>query len=154
MPVFISHRSADDDKAQSIGWKLKRRGILCYLDHFDPSLRPARHITALLVDRIRACTHLMALITNATRNSWWVPFEVGVAREAPRRISSYDYGTARLPEFLTEWPVLSSDADLDAFATAYHRDVAGKPFGERRAAQDIRTPGQFHAVLKAALGQH
>ncbi len=155
MPVFISHRTQDDDKAKTIAWYLKQRDVPCYLDDFDPRLKSTRHITALLVDAIRRCTHLMALITNATRDSWWVPFEVGVAREAPRRITSYDSSTETLPEYLAEWPVLTTQQHLEKFATAYHRDKAAKPLREKYAAayRTIVTPDDFHRELKASLGQ-
>ena len=153
MPVFISHRTADDNKAQLIAVRLKERGILCYLDHFDPTLKSSHQITALLVERIRACTHLMALVTDATRNSWWVPFEVGVAREAPRRITSYDNSSQSLPEFLKEWPILRTQSDLDKFADAYHLDKAGQPERYAKTYRSITTPDQFHRELKAELSQ-
>ena len=114
MPVFISHRTADDAKAQALALRLKtKHNILSYLDHFDPAASTTKKITDLLVDRINTCTHLMALITNQTVGSWWVPFEIGVARQGDRRITSFDNSTVALPEYLTEWPVLKSDADLD-----------------------------------------
>ncbi len=153
MPVFISHRTADDSKAQLIAIRLKEKGIVCYLDHFDPTLKPARQITALLVDRIKACTHLMALVTDNTRDSWWVPFEIGVAREAPRRITSYDSSTKTLPEYLTEWPVMTTSSDLDKFAEAYHRDRVTSKGKLATAYRAIATPEEFHSELKSALGQ-
>lgn len=155
MPVFISHRTQDNDKAKAIAVRLYQHNIVCYLDDFDPRLRSGRQITALLIDAIHKCTHLMALVTNATRDSWWVPFEIGVARETPRRIATYDVSTEALPEYLTEWPVLKSDRDLDLFATAYHRDKAGKPSREKYAMahRSIATPDDFHRELKASLGQ-
>lgn len=33
-------------------------------------------------------------------------FEIGVARQGDRRITSFDDSTVELPEFLTEWPVM------------------------------------------------
>ena len=155
MPVFISHRTQDDAKAQAIALRLKQRNVPSYLDDFDPRLKTTRHITALLIDAIHRCTHLMALVTNATRDSWWVPFEVGVAREAPRRITTYNSSTESLPEYLTEWPILVSDADLDKFALAYHQDKAAEPIVAKyaKAYRNIATPDQFHRELKVSLGQ-
>ncbi len=155
MPVFISHRTQDDDKAQAIALRLRQHSITCYLDDFDPRLKSTQHITSLLVDAIRRCTHLMALVTDATRESWWVPFEVGVAREAPRRIATYDSSTSTLPEYLTEWPILTQPAHLDKFAEAYHRDKSAQPLQLKYAMayRNITTPDDFHRELKASLGQ-
>jgi hypothetical protein len=155
MPVFISHRTQDNDKAKAIAARLYQHNIVCYLDDFDPRLKSTPHITSLLVDAIRRCTHLMALVTDATRESWWVPFEVGVAREAPRRITTYDASASALPEYLTEWPVLTRPEQLDQFAAAYHRDKAAKPLHEKTAMayRSILTPDDFHRELKASLGQ-
>ena len=154
MPVFISHRTADDAKAQALAQRLMtRHNIKCYLDHFDPQARTTREITDLIVGRINICTHLLALITNATVGSWWVPFEIGVARQGDRRITSFDASSVALPEFLTEWPVMTTDAHLDLFAEAYHRDRAAKPLKEKyaSAARSISSADDFHARLKNAV---
>lgn len=155
MPVFISHRTQDDAKATVIALRLERLGVPTYQDHFDPTLDRTHRITAKLVAAIRRCTHLMALVTEATRESWWVPFEVGVAREAPRRISTYQASVSSLPEYLCEWPILRSEADLSVFALTYHRDEAAEPIGGKLAAihRTIQTPDDFHRELKASLGQ-
>lgn len=77
MPVFISHRTADDAKAQALARRLlTRHNIRCYLDHFDPEARSTSEITSLIVGRINLCTHLMALVTDATVGSWWVPLKL------------------------------------------------------------------------------
>lgn len=154
MPVFISHRTADDAKAQALARRLlTRHNIRCYLDHFDPEARSTSEITSLIVGRINLCTHLMALVTDDTVGSWWVPFEIGVARQADRRITSFDDSSVQLPEFLTEWPVMLKDADLDLFAEAYHRDRSSKPLMEKyaTASRSIGTADQFHANLKSAI---
>jgi len=154
MPVFISHRTADDAKAHSLAQRLHtKHSIRCYLDHFDPETKTTREITSLIVGRINVCTHLMALVTNATVGSWWVPFEIGVARQGDRRITSFDNSTVELPEFLTEWPVMTTDAHLDLFAEAYHRDRAAKPIMEKYASayRSIGTPDEFHSSLKSAI---
>ncbi len=95
----------------------------------------------------------MALVTNATVGSWWVPFEIGVARQGDRRITSYDASTVELPEFLTEWPVMTSEMHLDLFAEAYHRDKTAKPMIEKYASysRSINTADDFHARLKNAV---
>lgn len=154
MPVFISHRTVDDAKAQALAQRLQtKHNIRCYLDHFDPEAKTTREITDLIVSRINICTHLMALVTNSTVGSWWVPFEIGVARQGERRITTFDSSTVELPEYLAEWPVMVTDADLELFAEAYHRDRAAKPLLEKYASvsRSIGTSDEFHAALKRAI---
>lgn len=154
MPVFISHRTADDAKAQALANRLYiTHNIKCYLDHFDPQAKTTREITDLIVGRINICTHLMALVTNSTVESWWVPFEIGVARQGERRITSFDASTIALPAFLTEWPVMTTEAHLDLFAEAYHRDSTAKPIMEKYTSysRSIVTADDFHTRLKNAV---
>jgi hypothetical protein len=146
--------------ARGVYAQLDRRGISCYLDDLDRAAGAARGtpaITGLILERLERCTHLLAVVTNNTLRSWWVPFEVGVARRAPRVISTYtNLGLSPLPEFLREWPVLTGPSAVDEFAQMYRsqpmhltRDL--REGVEFRAATDAVT--SFHAVLKRRLGQ-
>jgi TIR domain len=162
MPVFISHRTADDVIARSVRDRLTNvHGITCYLDDLDKEAGPANQnhrVTALIVNRLNACTNLLALVTQNTRGSWWVPFEVGVARQAPRIITSYtNLAQAELPQFLTEWPVLRGDTAIDTFAS-YYKQQAGivkRTLVEKsgQPSDGIAGVNAFHKQLKAALGQ-
>jgi hypothetical protein len=150
LPVFISHRTADDVRATYISTYLAARGVSCYLDHFDDSAS-TKNITDKVLANINKCTHLLALMTDQTHGSWWVPFEIGVGRQADRRITSYNNMTrSALPEYLQEWPVLRSDADLDKFVLAYRAD---RLILEKRSSypEPMRTADTFHADLKAKL---
>ena len=154
MPVFISHRTADDSKAKALASHLyDRHSIKCYVDDFDPEAATTRRITDLILERLGQCTHLMALVTNATVGSWWVPFEIGAARQSDRRITTFDASSVSLPEYLKEWPVLTQDVHLDIFADAYHKDRAGRPILEKYAQyqRSIASASEFHTVLKSAL---
>lgn len=160
MPVFISHSTPDDALARTVYGQLDRRGITCYLDDLDRAAGAARGtpaITSLILQRLESCTHLLAVVTNNTVRSWWVPFEIGVARRSPRVISTYaNLGVSPLPEFLREWPVLTGPSAVDEFAELYRsqplhlrRDL--REGVEFRAAADTVT--SFHAALKRRLGQ-
>jgi hypothetical protein len=158
MPVFISHRTADDMLARRVHDRLKNvHGIECYIDDLDRETNE-RNVTALIVRRVKQCTNLLALVTPNTKGSWWVPFEVGTAREAPRIITSFTNLEHRdLPEYLTEWPVLRGESAVDTFAQYYKRGapVVKKALLEHRAvaSEGIAGIGEFHRGLKAALGQ-
>jgi hypothetical protein len=162
MPVFISHRTADDPIARRVRDRLTNvHGIICYLDDLDKEAGPANQenrVTALIVNRLNACTNLLALVTQITRGSWWVPFEVGVARQAPRFITSYTSLThTELPPFLTEWPVLRGETAIDTFAR-YYKQQSGtvrRTLAEKsaHASEGVADVDAFHRQLKVALGQ-
>jgi len=158
MPVFISHRTADDALAKRVHDRLKsHHSIECYIDDLDQQ-RVTSNITDLIVRRIEQSTNLLALVTPNTKGSWWVPFEIGVAREAPRIITSFtNLSAADLPQYLTEWPVLRGDNAIDTFAEYYKRGTqrVRTALLEKRSsvADGTLAIKEFHQRLKAALGQ-
>ena len=108
---------------------------------------------ALLMRRVKSCTHLMAVVSDFTTKSWWVPFEIGVASELELRIASYRLSAVALPDFLKKWPILSSQADLDTFIQYYRIDSL-VPNAERlNKSASITSAGQFQQRVKTALRQ-
>lgn len=161
MPVFISHRTADDSTARAIYYRLaEHHGIRCYIDDVDAHLQRSneKELTHRLVQKINECTNLLAIMTRNTTGSWWVPFEVGVARQAPRAITSYaTVPDSGLPEYLLEWPRLRGNDAIDTFARLYKAQqrtfnevVLRKAYGEER---QFSTVDSFERQLKASLGQ-
>lgn len=158
MPVFISHTTADDGIAKQVYDRLtKWHGITCYIDDLD-RMGATTNVTGLVVRRLKDCTNLLALVTQNTKFSWWVPFEVGVAREAPRVITSFtNLDQHALPEYLKEWPVLRGETAIDTFAQYYKKQA---PILKRSLVEKLATASDgitgvndFHRQLKAALGQ-
>lgn len=133
MPVFIAHSSADDNLANQVYNRLQNRhSIDCYIDDIDSELSNRRGnpaLTQYLVDKLGDCDTLLAIVTANTKNSWWVPFEIGTAREMPRVIASFTnlpdqslfFNDQKLPEYLLEWPRMRSESDLDVFAVKYKK---------------------------------
>ena len=60
----------------------------------------------------------MVIATVDAKESWWVGFEIGAAREAGKLLSSrIDRDkTVRLPSYLEIWPVITSDNLLREWA--------------------------------------
>lgn len=161
MPVFISHRSADNALAQQVATRLTQtHGIKCYLDDIDQRLKSAtqQELTRILVDMVNKCTNLLAVITANTEGSWWVPFEIGVAKQAPRVICSItNQSDTSLPGYLMEWPRLRGEKAIDEFAKLYtlQKKFLTENVLEKRVAASLQisTVDSFHRSLKAALGQ-
>jgi hypothetical protein len=109
---------------------------------------------------------LLAVVTENTKGSWWVPFEIGTAREMPRVISSFTPLPDRssyswqetLPEYLLEWPRLRSDSDIDVFAREYKRQsllleksIGLENFSQRSAS--VNNARNFESTVMKSLGQ-
>lgn len=162
MPVFISHRTTDDKIAQAVANRLKyTHGISVWIDDFDKEAQSykggERNITNLILKRLGDCTNLLAIVTANTTGSWWVPFEVGVARQAPRVITTFTNLVSGLPEYLTEWPVLRGEEAIDQFANLYKKQqqilndsIIRK---SETASNQFDRVDAFHRTLKANLGQ-
>jgi hypothetical protein len=162
MPVFLSHSTPDDSLARSAYNRLTTlHGITCYIDDLDRqahAVRGTSAITTLILSRLESCSHLLAVVTPNTAASWWVPFEVGVARRAPRVISTYtNSGVSALPAFLKEWPVLTGPNAVDEYAKLYKSQQV---FLLRELKEATTSPSSateavdsFHRRLKTALGQ-
>lgn len=151
MPVFLSHKYEDKQAALRIAQYLKQNGVLSYVDVLDPQLQTTDDITAKIMERIRQCTHLMAVVSRYTEKSWWVPFEIGVGSESERRITSYQLAYETLPEFLSKWPILKNQRDLDMFVRFYKQDklvALSESFGQTKR---VYSADQFHRELKAVL---
>lgn len=154
MPVFISHKKEDSGKALEIAEYLRLRNVKCYIDVLDPALKSTDDLTALLMQRVKACTHLIAVVSEYTTLSWWVPFEIGVGSELDKRITTYRLSSVNLPNFLTKWPILKTQFDLDKFIELYRLDQTIEFSESRSYAANIRTSGDFHTRLKSMVPKY
>lgn len=170
MPIFISHTTRDDLLAKNVFLRLTRiHNLTCYIDDMDKELgknRGKSSLTPILVERLRKCDTLLAIVTENTKGSWWVPFEIGTAREMPLVISSFTPLPDRLtnnwqetlPEYLLEWPRLRSDSDIDIFAKEYkkhsiflEKNIGLRTFSQESASVDyVRT---FESNVMKSLNQ-
>jgi len=152
MPVFISHKSIDKPEALNIANYLLARGVQSYVDILDPQLQTTDDITSMIVKRVRQCTHLMAITSANTISSWWVPFEIGVATDQDRRISTYTLEATNLPDYLKKWPILKNKSHLDQFIDLYQHDKV-VALNESTMTRTITSADNFHRSLKSRIGQ-
>lgn len=163
MPVFISYRHTDRISAIEIDKRLRNAQIVTYLDVLDEaSINATEEITNIITDRMSQCTHLIAIISDDTSKSWWVPFEIGEATYAQNRIATYQLGISddKLPSYLMKWPKMKNLTHLDDFIKFYKKDVkesvaTESAFGNElyKAVGVTTTADEFHRVLKRSLGQ-
>ena len=154
MPVFISYRHMDRAYAMAINSRLIKANIKTYLDVLDLESQTTDDITGVITRNITECTHLLAVVSEKTALSWWVPFEIGEATISNRRICSFRTGPAELPLYLDKWPKLSTESDLDFFIDAYREEVSNKrsmsleSISESVKGSYKRDADMFHEQLK------
>lgn len=121
--VFISHKGEDIRVAELVGESLQRSGLSGYLDRWDPAVEgDSLELEDYLRSIIRETKTILAIVTENTPLSWWVPFEIGVARETHSQIATFlevdRFSAARveLPSYLKKWPILASTTSLQVWA--------------------------------------
>lgn len=156
--VFLSHHSADSLLARRIERRLREyHNIECYLDVIDPYIGGRGQDLALHIQtEMDKCTQLLAIVSDTTRHSQWVPWEIGVATEKDYPLATFSTGTGLPPEFLRKWPYLQNDNDLDAYAR--RSKSAERSYEEKRrtvtaGVARIRSTSEFFTGLRADLGQ-
>jgi hypothetical protein len=157
MPVFISYRHTDRKFAMTLNDRLVRANIRTYLDVLDTESQHTDDITAVITRNITECTHLLAVVSQETAQSWWVPFEIGEATISNRRICSFKIGHSDLPLYLDKWPTLSGEADINFFIDAYREEaLSSRSMGLESFSESIRSVYRrdadvFHDNLKSRI---
>lgn len=157
MKVFVSHKKEDQYIAGAVAERLSRNGAQVYLDVIDPDAHKAGDD---LADYIRAalstCTDLMAVVSTKTKESWWVPWEIGVASEKEYPLSTFAGENCELPLYLKKWPYLRSLADIDTYVrvSKVARSNITTRYGYKTASQiQPLFVKEFYTTLRAVLGQ-
>lgn len=159
MPVFISYRHMDRAYAISINTRLIQANIKTYLDVLDAESQTTDDITGVITRNISECTHLLAVVSEKTALSWWVPFEIGEATITNRRICSFKTGPTELPLYLDKWPKLSSERDIEFFIVAYRNELTVKrsmSLESVTGSESVRSVNRtnadrFHTDLKSRI---
>jgi len=121
--IFLSHISVDKQSVEGIAdYIMEKADIDVYLDIHDHELQRAVNrgdsveITALIERGITNSTHAMCLISEETIKSWWVPYELGYAKKAGKKISSLKLkGAVELPAFLKIGELIHGTMSLNEY---------------------------------------
>jgi hypothetical protein len=121
--IFLSHISVDKTAVQAIAnYIMNNADIDVYLDIHDDALQRAvdrgdsKEITVLIERGIDSSSHAMCLISEETRRSWWVPYELGYAKKSGKEISSLKLkGSVELPDFLKIGALIHGTKSLNEY---------------------------------------
>lgn len=162
MKIFISHQKADSTLAGKISTYLKaNHQIDSYLDLIDPNASQAGDkLGEYLRNEMGKCTQLMAVVSENTKGSWWVPWEIGIATEKDHPIATFADDDTVLPEYLKKWPYLKTQNDLDVYAKAVKAstNLFENSRKVRAAFESIESTRhsstqEFYRSIRAGLGQ-
>ena len=115
--VFVSHKSDDEDKAVEVAKCIQTYGkqyeLSAWVDVLDPNIHGDgpdldRYIERVLVRSFS----LLAVVSDTTHQSWWVPFEIGVSFELRKYMASYVERPIELPSFLQKHPRVADHDSL------------------------------------------
>jgi hypothetical protein len=113
--VFVSYRHCDRPYALRIAWLANQAGFNFWLDVLDSALtalgssgltgQAAAVATARIIEMgLLNSSHVVAVMTNNTTGSMWVPYEYGRVKEAPltslQASAWLDRGLSYTPEYL------------------------------------------------------
>ena len=113
MKVFISHKQEDYLQALLIKRAFDSLNVEAYLDVLDNSINDGgKALTDHIKTQLNTCTDIVVVMSEATKNSWWVPFEIGMAAQNDMPTASYLTSSVSLPDYLEYWPRLKSVSDV------------------------------------------
>ena len=123
--IFLSHISIDKSSATAIGDYITKQGdIDIYLDLNDEELQRAvtrddpTGVTKFIEQGLSNSTHIMCLVSAATVGSWWVPYELGFAKNAGKHLSTLKLkGEITLPAYLQISEIIPGTKTLNDFLT-------------------------------------
>ena len=154
--VFISHKSSDMNAAEAVAEYLKSNNIDVYLDKMDIDLqkktkkRDAQGIVDSINEALKCSTHILVLVSDQTKESWWVPYEVGYSKKGKKGIASallvgYVDG---FPDYLKIEETIKSPDEFKTYAQKLKRLDA--PYGTlfENAGQNVSNPSELESYIR------
>lgn len=154
MKIFISHKLEDAYIANKIANELKSLNVEFYLDLLDFKItKSGKELTEHIKHNLNDCTDIIVVISDATRYSQWVPFEVGMSAQNDMPTATFLQENVQLPEFLEYWPRLKQPSDIRKYVIVRNeiqREYSSKHLYEAAETRQSQT-ARFYDVLKQRL---
>lgn len=116
MKVFISHKKEDEERALTVKNVLDKKGVPSYLDLLDSSVvADGKALTDHIKSNLNSCTDVIVVMTESTKTSWWVPFEIGMSAQKDMPTASFLEPNVELPDYLDYWPRLKNIYDIETY---------------------------------------
>ena len=99
------------------------------------------------------CTDIIVVMSDSTRHSQWVPFEVGMSAQKDMPTATFLQENVSLPDFLAYWPRLKQPSDIRKYIAARNEvqhEYVSKYLFESFKPNQSQTE-RFYDVLKQRL---
>lgn len=130
--VFISRSRLDKEKARGVADALKASKVDYYFDENDDELQLADEqgdhlkVVVCIAKGLIACTHLLGIVTENTRQSWWVPYEIGRAAGEGRDCAHLiDKDISELPAYIRAARILANRKEFREWLPSEPTKAAG-----------------------------
>lgn len=151
MKIFISHKNEDSLIAKQLDSKFKLHGINTYLDVIDEQIsNNGKALTEHIKNAMSECSDIIVVMSEKTKNSQWVPFEVGMSAQRDMPTVTFLVENVELPEFLEYWPRLKDYSDVEKFICAKNQTKNNERVIYESAA-GISSTEYFYQALKKLL---
>ena len=159
MKIFISHKKEDEEIALQVLRTLRQVNVDVYLDLLDNIIfDDGEKLTKHIRNKLHECTDVIVILSGKTKDSWWVPFEIGMATEKDMPIANYLIGHEKIPEYLMYWPRLKNYQDVLKYVEVRNK-VAKQMYLEKtldeeyfqRANGEVSETQRFYSELKNVL---
>lgn len=108
--TFLSHSSKDDELVAGAIRVLENHGGKVYVDEIDPEMPPYTNAktAALLKTRIRDTSRFVLLASKNSKDSRWVPWELGIADglKPPSNIALFPASDSNYDQSWASWEYL------------------------------------------------
>ncbi len=155
MKVFISHKNTDSTQALKLEVAFARNGVSSYLDVLDDSINGGgKELTDHIKDNLNKCTDIIVVMSEATKESWWVPFEIGMSAQVDMPTASFLKADVILPSYLSYWPRLKTTTDVDKYVAVRKRMMyaVNEQYGHYNFSERKRIETRaFYEALKREL---
>lgn len=156
MKIFISHKNTDQYIARRVLDVLKSQGVDAYLDLLDNTIvYKGELLTKHIKSKINECTDILVVMSEETRYSWWVPFEIGMATQKDLPTVSYLQSGVELPDYLAYWPRLRNETDLLQYVVTrryvQQQTIIGRSLEHSSFSNTTSETERFYTELKQRL---
>lgn len=152
--VFISHKQEDSYVARKIANELDALSIPYYLDVLDNNTtRSGKALIDHIKEKLNDCTDIIVIMSDSTKLSQWVPFEVGMSAQRDMPTATYLQQHVSLPDFLAYWPRLKQPSDIKTYIITrmdVQREYKNRSFYGSFDLNQTQTT-RFYDVLKQRL---
>lgn len=153
MKVFISHKNEDSAQALVLQYAFQRNDVDTYLDVLDSSIAGGgKELTDHIKSNLNTCSDIVVIMSEETKHSWWVPFEIGMAAQEDMPTASFLTSSVLLPSYLSYWPRLKTTSDVDKYVAVRRKIAQQMQYGhyELASRKAIETRA-FYDALKNEL---